>query len=233
VDDDPEVLELIRNFVGNSAVAEVNHSFSSPVEFLSIYKKLDIDVCLVDIVMPEMNGFEVAMQIKDIPVIFISGHENKLIDAFNLIQPIDVVPKPTRKDRLYRALDKAHKIINAEIEKNDHLSEFFFVDGASRQVRLKPNDIVYAKTDNHDRRHKQVILKSGKKYKLLGCTLERLVNFSPNLIQPNKAELVSTNIIQAYSSGEVILDGVNEGGKPKRVKLNRTYIKGFRKRTGL
>ena len=232
IDDDPCALDTIKGFMASSAVAEVNYSFTNPQEFLDSFKKLDIDVCLVDIVMPEINGFELALRIGNKPVIFISGHENKLIDAFRLVAPIDVVPKPTKKERLFRALEKAHKIIHAEKDLAP-VSGFFSTHGQFKQVKLKQSEIVYVKTDDEDRRHKLVILRNGKKHKIMNCTLEKILSFAPNLIRINKAELISTYVVNSLTGGNITLEGITEGGKPKRVTLSRTYMQDFKNRTGL
>ena len=64
-------------------------------ECLDLVKKDKPDIVLMDIMMPEMDGFEVADQIKDIPVLFITGKANMIREAKSrridfLMKPIDM-----------------------------------------------------------------------------------------------------------------------------------------------
>ncbi len=75
---------------------------ASGVEALAIYPKFEPELVLLDVSMPEMDGFEVSQEIRNqfpewIPIIFLSGHEEpamiaKAIEAGGddyLIKPVD------------------------------------------------------------------------------------------------------------------------------------------------
>ncbi|MDW2405925.1 response regulator, partial [Vibrio sp. 1262-1] len=74
----------------------------SGIEALNTYESFDPELVLLDISMPEMNGFEVSRHVREtfpdwIPIIFLSSHEEpemiaKAIDAGGddyLIKPVD------------------------------------------------------------------------------------------------------------------------------------------------
>ncbi|TOQ47835.1 diguanylate cyclase response regulator [Vibrio parahaemolyticus] len=74
----------------------------SGIEALNTYENFDPELVLLDISMPEMNGFEVSLHVREtfpdwIPIIFLSSHEEpemiaKAIDAGGddyLIKPVD------------------------------------------------------------------------------------------------------------------------------------------------
>ncbi|CAE6924868.1 COG3706 Response regulator containing a CheY-like receiver domain and a GGDEF domain [Vibrio sp. B1REV9] len=74
----------------------------SGIEALGVYKDFDPELVLLDISMPDMDGFELAFHIREsfpewIPIIFLSGHEEpemiaKAIDVGGddyLIKPVD------------------------------------------------------------------------------------------------------------------------------------------------
>ncbi|MRE00891.1 diguanylate cyclase [Vibrio parahaemolyticus] len=74
----------------------------SGIEALNTYESFDPELVLLDITMPEMNGFEVSLHVREtfpdwIPIIFLSSHEEpemiaKAIDAGGddyLIKPVD------------------------------------------------------------------------------------------------------------------------------------------------
>ena len=104
------------------------------------------DICLCDIQMPEMNGYELAMQIRDpknnlpnIPLIAISSVmdakkcEKAGFDAF--------IAKPVRKDKLYRMLsniltkDESGRD-NANETKNPIITKHSIAEGIKQSVRI-------------------------------------------------------------------------------------------------
>src|SRR6185312_17542541 len=106
VDDDPSSHKIIGEYIADSPIAELTDKFYCPKKFLAEEPQLDFDLCLLDISMPHFNGFEVADKLRkrNRQVIFISGVKEKILLALELIHPIDVITKPTQKQRLHRAL---------------------------------------------------------------------------------------------------------------------------------
>lgn len=77
VDDDPLNLELLKAYLGSSPY-KILKAFSGE-EALEIVKKQEVDLILLDVMMPGMNGFEVCRRLKTrektrlIPIVLITG----------------------------------------------------------------------------------------------------------------------------------------------------------------
>ncbi|WP_294316409.1 response regulator transcription factor [uncultured Chryseobacterium sp.] len=73
-EDDQTIAFLIQDSLENHY--DISY-FSDGKSALEAFKREDFDICLLDIMMPEMNGFELAEQIRsknsEIPIIFISA----------------------------------------------------------------------------------------------------------------------------------------------------------------
>ncbi|WP_294266446.1 response regulator transcription factor [uncultured Chryseobacterium sp.] len=73
-EDDQTIAFLIQDSLENHYDISC---FSDGKSALEAFKREDFDICLLDIMMPEMNGFELAEQIRsknsEIPIIFISA----------------------------------------------------------------------------------------------------------------------------------------------------------------
>ena len=76
VDDEPNNLELMMRILGN----DYSLAFAiSGIEALEATEKLKPDIILLDIMMPEMDGYEICRRLKanaktrDIPVIFVTA----------------------------------------------------------------------------------------------------------------------------------------------------------------
>lgn len=90
VDDHALVARLLSKYLQNFVNVELLGIFSSGAQFLSLIQKQDVDIALLDIFMPDMNGLEVAkMALKinpNIKIIFVTAVCNKEVvtSAFKL-----------------------------------------------------------------------------------------------------------------------------------------------------
>lgn len=120
VDDEASYLNLLQNLLNdegyNNIITETN-----PLKVLNILEKKNIDLIMLDIYMPQMNGMElldkVNQKFPQIPVIMVTAVEDvKLaLEAINL-GAYEFITKPPDLDRLFltikRALEK--KLLSLE-----------------------------------------------------------------------------------------------------------------------
>ena len=101
--------ELLNDIGGYTVVGEAMNG-SEAVEKTA---ELNPDVLLMDIRMPGMDGLEAAMHLMGMEnppsVIFTTAYDQHALDAFD-VNAVDYLLKPIRKDRLAKALSKAHKL---------------------------------------------------------------------------------------------------------------------------
>lgn len=75
IDDDQEILDLLSEYLQDHSFKTT--SFNNPLQALkSLEKKNDIDFIILDIMMPEMDGFQVLRKIREfssIPVIMLTA----------------------------------------------------------------------------------------------------------------------------------------------------------------
>ncbi len=113
VTDDEEMILEITKIILEEYGYEIITS-NSPVESLDIIKSnTDIDLLLTDVVMPEMNGYELAKLTKnispDIKVLLMSGYTNDILpEHSSLEEDIHFIQKPYKSTELY---DKIKQVI--------------------------------------------------------------------------------------------------------------------------
>lgn len=76
VDDDPQIVELMRDFLQAEDYAV--ESARDGLEALRVMGEGPVNCVLLDVMMPNLNGFEVCRQIRenyDIPVLFLSARD--------------------------------------------------------------------------------------------------------------------------------------------------------------
>jgi len=115
VDDEPlaraGVADLVRRDPGLEVVAECADGRSA----LAAIERFRPDLVLLDVQMPELDGFEVLRQLDPghLPaVIFITAYDEFAVRAFD-VHALDYLVKPFDDARFAEALDRAKRVIGA------------------------------------------------------------------------------------------------------------------------
>ncbi len=117
IDDDDDSCQLIKTLLTNDFKAEVTVASSGEEALYQLVSnKLPVDVILLDILMPEMNGIETCIRIREqanyefTPIIFISSSNEKdhFMYAF-YAGGTDFIRKPINKTELHTRIKLAIK----------------------------------------------------------------------------------------------------------------------------
>ncbi|GAE93931.1 DNA-binding response regulator [Gracilibacillus boraciitolerans JCM 21714] len=79
VDDDADMRELIKLYMKDNGFQVV--SAVDGIEALDIVKQETLDLIILDVMMPRLDGFELCQEIKtftDIPIIFLSSKQDDM-----------------------------------------------------------------------------------------------------------------------------------------------------------
>ncbi|HTB06443.1 MAG TPA: LytTR family DNA-binding domain-containing protein [Bacteroidia bacterium] len=202
VDNDPFIPSLVKDLVANVSFVEISNTFNCPLQFLKSLNSLNIDVCLLDINMPGMDGLTVSEHLNGIPYIFITGNDNLLRGALDK-NPVDIITKPISPGRLLWVLEKTYK----QVKGNSTIDNYalFNVAESTDKVKIKLNEIQYVESSTKNPRNKVIILRSGKKYTLMDNTFEKLLSLCPELAQVNRKELISLEAIRQVRHDEITI----------------------------
>ena len=103
VDDDKQALEEMVSCCKAQALLDGAQGFVHPREALGWLKAHPVDLAVLDIAMPDMNGIELAKEIRKshpyLPIIFVSSHPQYALDSFQA-HPISYLLKPLEPARL-------------------------------------------------------------------------------------------------------------------------------------
>jgi len=119
IDDEPSNLSVIFEYL-NKLDAEIM-LLQEGIEAVKIAEANNPDIILLDIIMPDMSGFDICKNLKenkttsDIPVIFMSS----LTDTENIVEGfecggIDYITKPIRKEELIARISNHLRISRTE-----------------------------------------------------------------------------------------------------------------------
>lgn len=156
VDDMTTTLLLIHDLLKDTYEVKIAKSGTKALEILNAPN--DIDLILLDIEMPDINGYDVCKRIKNnetiknIPIIFITGRTSQEDEEYGLnLGAIDYITKPFNKAivklRIKNYLDL--KI------KNDMLEKLSMYDGLTNIRNRRFFDETFEKTFNEIKRDKK------------------------------------------------------------------------------
>lgn len=114
VDDEPEIADLVSLYLQNENFAV--YKFYSAIEALNCIEHEKLDMAILDVMMPEMNGFELCKKIREhyhYPIIMLTakGEEIDKITGLTLgaddyivkpFQPLELVARVKAQLRRYK-----------------------------------------------------------------------------------------------------------------------------------
>ena len=124
IDDDREVLEINRKYLTGEGFTV--YTADSPRKGIAYAKKLSPDCILLDVMLPEMDGYEVCRRIRSfsaVPVLFLTGRgtENDKIDGLTsggddyIVKPYSLRELKARIDVILRRMNQLHAASESHI----------------------------------------------------------------------------------------------------------------------
>ena len=135
-------------------------------EALCLIKQKIYDLIILDVVMPEMNGFEVCKAIKqhetykDIPIIFVTSDQKNMVKGFQA-GAVDYISKSYNQTELLARVDTHLKLRMSQrklIEMNQQLEKMVKIRTAALEKALDELDIFFYRI-SHDMRSPITTLK--------------------------------------------------------------------------
>ena len=120
IDDDRELQELLKKYLSKNAIQVI--TASSGEEGLSFLEKEEFHAVVLDVMMPDMNGFEVLKEIhgsyKNLPVIMLTARGDEIDRILGLeLGADDYIVKPFSSRELLARI-KAIKRLQIKLKKN-------------------------------------------------------------------------------------------------------------------
>lgn len=201
IDDSEMSLLSVRELIKPFLDFEIEKSFDNAIEALSYLKKNDIDLVFIDMLMPQLSGFELLSKIgRDVNAIIISDHKEYALDAFSF-NAIDYMQKPLSQERFALAIDKFVTKVSTKANENIAEKEFIFVkvDGIFRKIEI--NEIVLVENVGN-----YVSIHTTKDVVSLYGTLKEMENKLTNtkFFRPHRSFLVSSDFVEGLDENVII-----------------------------
>lgn len=106
IDDDEMSRNALKHLVSQVSYLNLTGVYTKASESLAVLDSRSVDLMLLDIEMPEINGFDFIKTIKEPPLtIFVTSKKEYAIEAFEC-NIIDYLVKPILLDRFFKAITK-------------------------------------------------------------------------------------------------------------------------------
>jgi DNA-binding LytR/AlgR family response regulator len=217
VDDDKLTCKILEGYVSKSTSLTLVGSFSDSVEARNILtKRHDIDLIILDIEMPEMNGFDFIGSLDFPPnIIIVSSAEEYAIKAFDF-NVVDYLLKPVSYGRFCKAIDKTVRYF-ARKESNPSGEEEIFIKKGTALVKLKLRDIIFIEAlENY------VTLNTSDDKYTIHFTMKAIESQLPSgvFIRVHRSFIINKSMIQSIKESSLDL---NVGGSLKNIPVGKSF----------
>ncbi len=146
VDDDFKIREIVKEYasIDGYSIFEA----SNGKETFDIISKIKLDIIILDVMLPDMTGFEIVKKIKDIPVLMLSAKSEE-VDKLTGFEngAIDYITKPFSPKELmarikvisHKKNENIYKFDGVTIDKN---SKKIYVDDKEVKITLKEYELL-------------------------------------------------------------------------------------------
>jgi DNA-binding LytR/AlgR family response regulator len=217
VDDDKLSCKILEGYVSKSTSLNMIGSFSDSVEARNILtKRQDIDLIILDIEMPEMNGFDFIGSLDFPPnIIIVSSAEEYALKAFDF-NVVDYLLKPVSYGRFCKAIDKTVRYFSRKEVSNTGDEEIFIKKGSSL-VKLKLREIIYIEAlENY------VTLNTNDDKFTIHFTMKAIENQLPSgvFIRVHRSYIINKSMIQTIKENSLDL---NVAGMLKSIPVGKSF----------
>jgi len=217
VDDDKLSCKILEGFVSKSASLNLIGCFSDSIEARNILtQRHDIDLIILDIEMPELNGFDFIGSLDFPPnIIIVSSAEEYALKAFDF-NVVDYLLKPVTYGRFCKAIDKTIRYFVRKDASPSGDEEIFIKKGSSL-VKLKLREIIYIEAlENY------VTLNTNDDKFTIHFTMKAIENQLPSgvFIRVHRSYIINKSMIQSIKENSLDL---NIGDTMKSIPVGKSF----------
>ena len=158
VDDEKDIVDLLKYNLEKEKDFEVITALNGKDAIISASEN-NPDLVLLDVMMPELNGFEVCKKLKNsvstskIPVIFLTAKENEIDEIIGLeLGADDYIQKPVSPRKVIARIKSVFRRIYSEDEKTVKISEYIKfkklqIDSIAHVVKINNEEVFFPKKE--------------------------------------------------------------------------------------
>lgn len=201
VDDEHLALEILELYCSKIDYLDVVGTCKNADEAAFFLQHNKVDLLLVDIQMPRLNGMEWYKNLSSKPlVIFCTAFQHFAVESYE-VSAIDYLLKPFSLERFNKAIEKTKEIIEKKTNQ-ETIEQSIFVRSDRKEIRVKIDDILFIQSMSNY----YVVTTTEKKIIGYGSisTLESTLQ-AFNFIRIHRSYLVAKNKINTILTNSIIV----------------------------
>lgn len=190
------VSSLLEEYQREKEVSFACKFFTSGVELASIAQQENFDLYLLDVLMPSLNGIELAKEIRSfntaVPIIFLTSSPEFAVDSYS-VHATNYLLKPVARDMLFSVLDE----ILAQ-QKTDR-ENYIIVKSSIGVRKILLSQLIYVEAQE---RRVVYYLQNGEQVECVARfsnIADDLLKY-PEFIQPHRSYLVNMSYISTIGT---------------------------------
>lgn len=207
VDDEPIARKGIKKLMDQISQLELLDTFNSAEAASEFINTTTVDLVLLDIQMPGINGIEFARSIpKHTLIIFTTAYSEYALDSYE-VDAVDYLVKPIDAAKFRKAVDKAityHSLLMDEEEKSVEQveEEFIFVKSDRRFFKVNLKDILFIEGLKD-----YVIIQLENQRIITRMTLKSIHEMLPQstFLRINRSYIINRNKIESFDNNDVFI----------------------------
>lgn len=143
VDDEFLARKLLQGYVAKNTNLNLIGTAQNAAEAFAIIKEQHIDILLLDIHMPDLNGIELARTLSDVPaIIFTTAYSQYALESYE-VSAVDYLLKPIAYPRFEAAIEKAIARLKTTSEPETKGPAFMLIKADGRLYKINYADLLY------------------------------------------------------------------------------------------
>lgn len=227
VDDEKLALDLISDYVEQTPSLSLKASFRDSFAAINYLNNHQVDLLLLDINMPTLNGIDLVSSLPNPPkVVFITAHPDYALQGFKL-NALDYLVKPVRYPQFLKAANKLVELNSTPLAQHQPLDvptvsddNYIFVKVDNRFERIKLAEIKYIEAYGD---YVTYYLEQGKwlSFKTMGQALENLP--AHDFIRVHRSYIVNLRHVDTIHRDHLLI------GK-QDISISKSYFKNLQSR---
>lgn len=149
VDDEPRAIELLTSYASRFTDLEVDATFRNGLKALEYINKNPVDVVLLDINMPHLNGMSLSRLLPpEVKVIFTTAYAEYAVESYE-VNAVEYLLKPITFERFTKAVSKLLSEKPAPAAGASPAEKVLYLKSGSRTHRLPVGEIDYLEKDGN------------------------------------------------------------------------------------
>lgn len=229
LDDELPGLSYLKGLCEQNSYIEVVKAFTDPLLLLQQIDKLEFDLLITDIEMPEVSGIELADRLIDRHILFVTAYKQFAIEAFDR-NAVDYILKPIRPERFNEAIQRAVARINSEPKKG--LKIHLATDQGKTQINT--DTILCIMTSEIDSRDKIIIFRDTTSIIAKNISFDSFMEILPGnmFCRINKKTIIAVASVKLFTSQTIISNIRDSKGDYYTFNLTEKYRQEFRRLAG-